>query len=96
MKVHVAAGASEEEASAIAAAVAEHVGETVEVFLGDGDEPAVVHDVDASPATDGQTSDRPVPRTTARRTSARQTASAASATKSPTSTGAALRSTRTG
>jgi len=56
MKVHVAAGASEEEASAIAAAVAEHVGETVEVFLGDGDEPAVVHDVDASPATDGQTS----------------------------------------
>ncbi|MCU4801150.1 acyl-CoA carboxylase subunit beta [Halobacteria archaeon HArc-gm2] len=57
MKVHIAAGASEDEASAIAAAVAEHVGEPVEVFVGDAEEPAVVHDVDASPAADGHASE---------------------------------------
>ncbi|MBX0293734.1 acyl-CoA carboxylase subunit beta [Haloarcula nitratireducens] len=45
MKVRIAAGASREEASAIAAAVAEHVGETVEVFVGDSDEPTLVREV---------------------------------------------------
>ncbi|WP_254280201.1 acyl-CoA carboxylase subunit beta [Haloarcula marina] len=45
MKVRIAKGASREEASAIAAAVAEHVGETVEVYVGDSDEPTLVREV---------------------------------------------------
>ncbi|RQG97308.1 acyl-CoA carboxylase subunit beta [Natrarchaeobius chitinivorans] len=46
MKVRIAAEATEDEASAIAAALAEHVGDTVEVYVGDGDDPAVVHEFD--------------------------------------------------
>ncbi|MFC7250020.1 acyl-CoA carboxylase subunit beta [Halomicroarcula sp. GCM10025324] len=45
MKVRIAAEASRDEASAIAAAVAEHVGETVEVYVGDSEEPTLVREV---------------------------------------------------
>ncbi|MDS0258369.1 acyl-CoA carboxylase subunit beta [Haloarcula sp. S1CR25-12] len=45
MKVRIAADATRDEATAIAAAVAEHVGETVEVYVGDGDEPELVREV---------------------------------------------------
>ncbi|ELY36645.1 acyl-CoA carboxylase subunit beta [Natronorubrum tibetense] len=44
MHVRIAAGASDDEASAIAAALAEHVGESVEVYVGDDDEPLASHD----------------------------------------------------
>jgi len=44
MKVRIAAAASDEEARAIAAALARHAVEEVEVYVGDADEPAVVHD----------------------------------------------------
>ncbi len=40
MNVRISAGASEEEASAIAAALAEHVDGEVEVYVGDSEEPA--------------------------------------------------------
>ncbi|MEY7848016.1 acyl-CoA carboxylase subunit beta [Natrarchaeobius sp. A-rgal3] len=46
MKVRIAAEATDDEASAVAAALAEHVGDTVEVYVGDGDEPTVVHEFD--------------------------------------------------
>ena len=42
MKVRIGTGATDEEAAAVAAALAEHVADTVEVFLGDADEPAAV------------------------------------------------------
>jgi acetyl-CoA carboxylase carboxyltransferase component len=44
MKLRIAAEASPDEASAIAAAVADHVGEPVEVYLGDADAPAATQD----------------------------------------------------
>ena len=44
MKLRIAAEASSDEASAIAAAVAEHVGDTVEVYLGDADDPVATQD----------------------------------------------------
>ncbi|MCH7659287.1 MAG: acyl-CoA carboxylase subunit beta [Euryarchaeota archaeon] len=44
MNVRISAGASEEEASAIAAALGEHVEGEVEVYVGDSEEPAVVHE----------------------------------------------------
>ncbi|MBV0900892.1 acyl-CoA carboxylase subunit beta [Haloarcula salina] len=47
MKVHIAAEASHDEASAIAAAVAEHTGRTVEVFVGDAETPTIVREVTA-------------------------------------------------
>ncbi len=62
MRLHVGADASEEQAAAIASAVAEHVGDEVEVIVGDADEPAAV--AGSSPgaagaaggaATDGET-----------------------------------------
>jgi acetyl-CoA carboxylase carboxyltransferase component len=46
MKLRIAAEASEEEARAIAAALARHAVEEVEVYVGDADEPAVVHEVE--------------------------------------------------
>ncbi|PSQ01615.1 propionyl-CoA carboxylase [Halobacteriales archaeon QS_5_70_17] len=46
MKVRIAAGASEEEARVIAAALARHAVEEVEVYIGDDDGPAVVHSAD--------------------------------------------------
>ena len=46
MRVRIDEGASEEEARAIAAALARHAVEAVEIYVGDGDEPAVVHDSD--------------------------------------------------
>jgi len=45
MKVRIAATASHDEAVAIATAVAEHVGETVEVYVGNSDSPTVVREV---------------------------------------------------
>ncbi|MFC6906199.1 acyl-CoA carboxylase subunit beta [Halalkalicoccus tibetensis] len=44
MNVRISAGASEEEASAIAAALAEHVDGEVEVYVGDSDEPTAVRE----------------------------------------------------
>lgn len=44
MRVRIAAGAADEEAAAIAAALADHVGETVEVFVGQETKPTAVHD----------------------------------------------------
>ncbi|KYH25780.1 acetyl-coenzyme A carboxylase carboxyl transferase subunit alpha [Halalkalicoccus paucihalophilus] len=44
MDVRISAGASEEEASAIAAALAEHVESEVEVYVGDDEEPTVVQE----------------------------------------------------
>ncbi|TYL40543.1 propionyl-CoA carboxylase [Natronococcus pandeyae] len=49
MKVRIAAGASDEEASAIAAALAEHVGASVELYVGDEDEPTATHEADSAP-----------------------------------------------
>ena len=40
MRLHVGADADDAQAAAIASAVAEHVGDAVEVFVGDADEPA--------------------------------------------------------
>ena len=53
MKVRIAAAATRDEAAAIAAAVAEHVGETVEVYVGDSDEPTLVREVDGTDEGDG-------------------------------------------
>ncbi|WP_227134870.1 acyl-CoA carboxylase subunit beta [Halorubellus salinus] len=44
MKVRISDGATEEEASAIAGALAERFGDDVEVFVGDADEPAAVEE----------------------------------------------------
>jgi len=52
MKIRIGDGASTEEASAIAAALAERFGDDVEVFVGDADDPAVTHEVDDDPAFD--------------------------------------------
>ncbi|PCR90672.1 acyl-CoA carboxylase subunit beta [Natrinema ejinorense] len=57
MRVRIAAGADDDEAAAIAAALAGHVGETVELFLGDETEPTVVHEIE-SPA-DGESAADP-------------------------------------
>jgi acetyl-CoA carboxylase carboxyltransferase component len=56
MKVRIGGGASVEEAEAVAAALAEHVDDDVEVFLGEADEPAAVHDApeDATPTSDDE------------------------------------------
>jgi hypothetical protein len=53
MKVRIAEGASRDEAAAIAAAVAEHVGQTVEVYVGESDEPTLVREVDSAAESDG-------------------------------------------
>ncbi len=51
MKVRIGAGATDEEAQAVAAALAEHVADEVAVYLGDDDEPAAVHEA-PEPSTD--------------------------------------------
>jgi acetyl-CoA carboxylase carboxyltransferase component len=56
MKVRISEGASTEEASAIAAALAEHVGDDVEVYVGQEDEPTATHD-----APEGETDESDVP-----------------------------------
>jgi len=53
MKVHVGEAATEAEASAIAAALAEHTGQSVEVFVEGHDEPLAME----SPPTDGEQAD---------------------------------------
>jgi acetyl-CoA carboxylase carboxyltransferase component len=53
MKVRISDGATDEEASAIAEALAQHVHDEVSVFVGDADEPAVVRD---RPTTSGSAS----------------------------------------
>jgi acetyl-CoA carboxylase carboxyltransferase component len=53
MRVHIADGATRDEASAIAAAVAEHTGRTVEVYVGDEETPTLVREV----TDDGRTPD---------------------------------------
>jgi acetyl-CoA carboxylase carboxyltransferase component len=58
MKVRIAAGATREEASAVAAAIAEHVGEDVEIYVGDSDTPRTVHRVDGGDENgDGESAD---------------------------------------
>jgi acetyl-CoA carboxylase carboxyltransferase component len=44
MRVRIGEGASEEEASAVASALAEHLGEPIEVHVGDADEPLAAAD----------------------------------------------------
>ncbi|WP_049925705.1 acyl-CoA carboxylase subunit beta [Halopiger goleimassiliensis] len=58
MRVRIAAGATDEEASAIAAALSEHLGDSVEVFVGDDTEPTVVHEREEH-ATSGQRATAP-------------------------------------
>ncbi|WP_276282059.1 acyl-CoA carboxylase subunit beta [Halorussus caseinilyticus] len=50
MKVRVSDGATDEEASAIAEALAQHVRDEVEVFVGEADSPAVVREAPAGAA----------------------------------------------
>ena len=62
MKVHIAAEATRDEASAIAAAVAEHTGRTVEVYVGDEETPTLIREVTdgdeaADTAADGDSAD---------------------------------------
>jgi acetyl-CoA carboxylase carboxyltransferase component len=57
MKVRIAAAASEEEASAIAAALAEHVSDAVEVYVGEADEPEATADPPQTTATAGASAD---------------------------------------
>ncbi|MGQ3412160.1 acyl-CoA carboxylase subunit beta [Natrinema sp. LN54] len=49
MRVRITAGADDEEAAAIAAALADHVGETVEVYCADESDPTAVHEIDGEP-----------------------------------------------
>ncbi|WP_424019166.1 acyl-CoA carboxylase subunit beta [Halorientalis pallida] len=55
MKVRVPEGADEEELAAIAEAMAQHVADTVELYVGDATEPAVTHTApsNATPEPDG-------------------------------------------
>ena len=50
MHVRIGADASGDEAAAIASALADHLAETVEVYIGEADEPAAVHEVDSEAA----------------------------------------------
>ncbi|WP_255169891.1 acyl-CoA carboxylase subunit beta [Natrononativus amylolyticus] len=59
MKVRIAAGASDEEASAIAAALAEHVGDDVEVYVGQNDEPVATHEALESQGTSAAEAETP-------------------------------------
>ncbi len=52
MKIRIREGASAEEAEAIAEALSQHAGDVVEVFVGEADEPAVVHE-SVDPIDDG-------------------------------------------
>jgi acetyl-CoA carboxylase carboxyltransferase component len=49
MRVHVGGGATEEEAGAIASALAEHLGVDIEVYVGDDDDPAARAPASAEP-----------------------------------------------
>ncbi|GAA0198299.1 acyl-CoA carboxylase subunit beta [Haladaptatus pallidirubidus] len=52
MKVRIGAGATEEEASAIASALAQHVGSEVNVYVGDADKPTVTWSESEEPPED--------------------------------------------
>ncbi|WP_266077505.1 acyl-CoA carboxylase subunit beta [Haladaptatus caseinilyticus] len=52
MKVRIGPGATEEEASAIASALAQHVGSEVNVYVGDADEPTVTWSESEEPPED--------------------------------------------
>ncbi|AXR81095.1 acyl-CoA carboxylase subunit beta [Natrarchaeobaculum sulfurireducens] len=73
MDIRIAQGATDDEVSAIAAALAAHLGDSVEVYVGDASEPTVVYDHegrsnddgDASTARDGD-SDEPALEPTSR------------------------------
>ncbi|MDJ1430800.1 acyl-CoA carboxylase subunit beta [Halostagnicola sp. A-GB9-2] len=52
MDVRIADGASSEEASAIATALAEHIGADIEVYVGDETEPTAVQEVDSAPKSE--------------------------------------------
>ncbi len=54
MKIRIGKGASDEEARAIGSAVAEHVSENVEVYVGDADAPATTAEPPAEPAESEQ------------------------------------------
>ncbi|WP_247008976.1 acyl-CoA carboxylase subunit beta [Halorientalis litorea] len=55
MNVRIPEGASEEEIAAIAEALARHVEDTVELYVGDATEPTITHESSASPdATDAE------------------------------------------
>ncbi len=54
MNVRISAGATEEEATAIAAALARHVDGEIEVYVGDDDEPTVVRDAVVTEPGDGE------------------------------------------
>jgi acetyl-CoA carboxylase carboxyltransferase component len=59
MRVRIAGTASDEEAAAIASALARHRpgSDPIEVYVGDADEPAVVHDPEGAAAIEGDTGD---------------------------------------
>ncbi|SEH11820.1 Acetyl-CoA carboxylase, carboxyltransferase component [Natronorubrum sediminis] len=48
MQVHITSAPSDDEAAAIAAALAEHVGETVEVYADGNDDPVAVHEFEST------------------------------------------------
>ena len=56
MKVRIGEGATEDEASAIASALSQHVRDEVEVYVGDADEPAATWN---APTTAGSTTETP-------------------------------------
>jgi acetyl-CoA carboxylase carboxyltransferase component len=62
MDVRIAGNATEEEASAVAAALAEHLGSAVEVYVGDADEPAAVGEApESAPGPDSEPGPEPEP-----------------------------------
>ncbi len=55
MRVRIAPGATEDEASAIATALATHLGDSVDVYVGDATEPAATHEYDPTDDTHSAT-----------------------------------------
>ncbi|WP_276252695.1 acyl-CoA carboxylase subunit beta [Halomontanus rarus] len=67
MNVRIAADASAEEAAAIATALAEHLGEAVEVYVGDTDEPTAIRGANSSGSESDDDGDERDPATAADR-----------------------------
>ena len=57
MKVRIGSGATDEEAAAIASALAEHVGDEVVVYVGDAESPAAVHEAPTPGEVGGETAE---------------------------------------